>query len=269
MTEEVKQVEEVKEPQEQVAQPTEIETRAMEMGWRPKGEFSGSEDDFIDAKEFVRRKPLFEKIDAQSRQLKNVTQGLEALKNHYSKVRETEFNRALQELKSQRKQAMTEGDGERFEQIDEQIKSVEVQAAEMKQIQERPLVREEVVNPEFQSWKARNSWYENTTSMRAHADEVGIRLHKEGLSAAEVLKRVEQEVRKEFPHKFVNPNKASAPSVESSTSRGGGTSKRDDFQMSEQEEKAMKNLIKLTGRDGKPFMTKEQYIADLKKAKGL
>lgn len=267
MTEEVKQ--EVVEPQEQVAQPSEIETRAMEMGWRPKEEFGGSEDDFIDAKEFVRRKPLFEKIDAQSRQLKNVTQGLEALKNHYSKVRETEFNRALQELKSQRKQAMTEGDGDRFEQIDEQIKDVEVQAAEMKQIQSRPLVREEVVNPEFQSWKARNSWYDSTESMRAVADKIGIRLHSEGVPAAEVLKRVEQEVRKEFPQKFVNPNKAGAPSVESSTTRGGGTSKRDDFQMSEQEEKAMKSLTRITGKDGKPFMTQAQYIADLKKAKGL
>ena len=38
--------------------PDPIETRALEMGWRPKEEFDGNEEDFIDAKEFVRRKPL-------------------------------------------------------------------------------------------------------------------------------------------------------------------------------------------------------------------
>jgi cytochrome c556 len=69
-------------PVEQAPQRSDIETRALEMGWRPKEEFEGSEDDFIDAKEFVRRKPLFEKIEHQSKELKQIKQALEACKGH-------------------------------------------------------------------------------------------------------------------------------------------------------------------------------------------
>ena len=50
-----------KENQNQEAQPKElsaIEQRAIEMGWRPQEEFNGDEEDFIDAKEFVRRKNI-------------------------------------------------------------------------------------------------------------------------------------------------------------------------------------------------------------------
>ena len=36
-------------------------------------DFFGEDDDFIDAKEFVARKPLYDKIAQQSKQLKNVT----------------------------------------------------------------------------------------------------------------------------------------------------------------------------------------------------
>ena len=45
------------ETQEQTQQVelSEIEVKAMNMGWRPIEEFDGPEDEFIDAKEFVRR----------------------------------------------------------------------------------------------------------------------------------------------------------------------------------------------------------------------
>lgn len=59
-------------PEEKAPEYTKIELEAMDMGWRPKSEFNGDEDDFIDAKEFVRRKPLFDKIDSTTRELSNL-----------------------------------------------------------------------------------------------------------------------------------------------------------------------------------------------------
>ena len=40
-----------------------IEQKAIQMGWRPKEQFEGDEEEFIDAKEFVRRQPLFDRIE--------------------------------------------------------------------------------------------------------------------------------------------------------------------------------------------------------------
>lgn len=239
------------------------EQRAMEMGWRPKEEFQGDESDFIDAGEFVRRKPLFEKIDAQSRKLKAVERALEEFKNHYSKVNENAYERAILALKNERKQALSDGDGDRFEAIDDQIKVVEKQVEDLREQRSQPVVQDEVVHPEFQSWKARNVWYDKTQYMRAFADDYGTKLAARGMAPAEVLKEVEKAVRQEFPQKFTNPNKAAAPDVESSggsRKSGGG---KDGFELSEVERKVMNDFV----RSG--VMTREEYIKDLKKLKGV
>lgn len=242
---------------------TAVELKAMEMGWRPLSEFGGDEADFIDAKEFVNRKPLFDKIEHQSKQLKNVSKALEALKTHYTKVQETEFNRALQALKNERKAALNEGDGEKFERIDDEIKSVETQIEEVRQAANTPAV--DAGNPQvFQDWLGKNSWYQSTESMRLYADKVGIDLHAKGLDPETVLVRVSEAVRKEFPHKFTNPNKELAPDVGASRGASRGSSK-DNFQLSDQERQIMNTLIK---SDPVRF-TKEKYIADLKKIRGV
>lgn len=263
MTEEVKpEVVETTEqkPTETPPQPSEIEVRAMEMGWRPKEEFEGHDDDFIDAKEFVRRKPLFDKIEATSKELKQVRKALEQFKTHYSLVKETEYNRALSALKAARKDALENNEGDRFETIDAEIKLVESQFEQVKKDKDTPIVQDEPSTPpEFTAWKDRNPWYDKKRYMKAYADDVGVEYHKQGLSPTEVLKKVEQDVRKKFPDEFVNPRKTSAPDVESSR----GTSKADKVEegLTATERMIMNTLV----RGG--HITKEKYLADLKAAK--
>lgn len=257
--------EEIKTTENPTPQYSEIELKALEMGWKPKTEFHGDEADFVDAKEFVNRKPLFDRIEHQSKQLKAVTRALDALKTHYTKVQETEFNRALSALKAERKEALRDGDADKFDELDDQIKQVETQIELVKEAAATPAVQSETEHPEFVAWVSKNSWYNNTGYMRAFADDLGSRLARQGMSPNEVLKEVEKAVRKEFPNKFVNPNKAAAPDVGSSRSPAATSSKNDDSFLTEQERKIMNTLI---ASDPKTF-TKEKYIADLKKIKGL
>lgn len=252
------------EPQENI-QPehSEIEVRAMEMGWRPKDEFHGEENDFIDAKEFVRRKPLFDKIEHQGKQIKAVTKALEALKTHYTRVEEAAVQKAITQMKTQRKQALQDGDGDSFEVFDDEIKKAEASLAQIERAKEIPLVEEEVVNPEWQAWQSRNSWYSSAPHMKIFADQVGADLAQRGMAPSDVLKEVEKAVRKEFPNKFVNPNKASAPDVDSSSGNSKKPSgKADESFMTEQEKKVMNDLVR-TG-----VLTREKYISDLKAIKG-
>jgi len=243
---------------EQVEAPalSDMEQKALEMGWRPKDQFTGSEDEFIDAKEFVRRQPLFDKISHQSRELKEVKASVEALKAHYTAVREVEYKRALAALKEQRKAALSDGDGERFEAIDDEIKNVEKQVDSFTKI---PEPEQASPHPQFTQWVTENPWYNTTKYMKEYADEVGARLHASGKSPAEVLVEVAKAVKKEFPHKFSNPNKTLAPNVENGAS--GKTSKAADVELTEQERNIMNTLV----RSG--AMTKEKYLADLKAIK--
>lgn len=242
---------------------TDIEVKAMEMGWRPKSEFHGDDVDFIDAKEFVNRKPLFDKIEYQSKHLKQLTRSFEALKQHYTKVKETEFNNALAALRQDRRNALQNGDGEAFERADEQIKNVEAQINEVKQTAATPAVTSQEPPQEFVDWVNKNSWYNTSKPMRAFADELGRELAG-SMPPSEVLKRVEQSVRTEFAHKFTNPNKASAPEVSGGTAPVNRSSKNDDFVLTDLERKIMNDLI----RQDPVLFTKEKYIAELKAVQG-
>lgn len=235
---------------------TDVELKALEMGWRPKEEFEGDEDDFIDAKEFVRRKPLFDKIETQSKELKNVKRAIEALQKHYTAREEAAVKNAISQLKVARKEALTNGDGEAFEQIDDQIKQAEKEADRLKKIEQETNVQTEV-HPEFVAWTKRNSWYKDVGYMRKWADDYGIELAQQGLSPSDVLKKVEQAVKKEFAHKFTNPNKASAPDVEGS-GRAGSSKGIDRFELTDNERKIMNTLVSTKQ------MTKEEYIKQLK-----
>lgn len=269
MTDEVKLPSEGTTPQPEDKAPeapqlTELEQRALSMGWRPKEDFAGNEDDFIDAKEFVRRKPLFDKIEGQSKELKNVKKALDALKTHYTKVQETEYNRALAKLQEAREEAITNSDGRAAVALEKEIKNVENQMAEIQKVQSVQDTPEPEINPAFTAWQHKNQWYQDTPYMRVWADDYGVKLAKTGMDPMKVLQEVEKAVRKEFPNKFTNPNKASAPDVEGSSS---GSSKRggsgDSFELSDQERNIMNTLV----RQG--VLTKEKYIADLKAAKGI
>lgn len=240
-----------------------IELKAMSMGWRPKEEFHGDEEDFIDAKEFVRRQPLFEKIEAQNRQIKNVTKALQSFKEHYTNVEQAAVQRAIAQLKAQRKEALSDGDGDRFELLDDEIKKAETKVLEIEQVKNQPVVDEGIVNPEWTAFQTRNPWYNNTGYMRKFADDYGTQLASQGLAPTEVLKQVEEAVRKEFPHKFTNPNKDLAPRVEQSRGTSKPSGKQDDSFLTEQERKVMNDLV----RSG--LLTKEKYIADLKAVKNL
>lgn len=247
----------------EVHEPSELEQRAVSMGWRPKDDFHGNEDDFIDAKEFVRRQPLFDKIESQSKQIKAVTKALESFKDHYTRVEEAAVQKAIDQMKTQRKQALVDGDGDNFELYDGEIKKAEQQLATIEQTKGRPIVDEPVVNPEWTAFQTRNSWYNTTAHMRVYADQLGADLASKGMSPADVLKKVEEEVRKEFPTKFRNPNKDSAPDVESSRGNTKSGKTNEDSFLSEQERKIMNDLIR------QKVLTKEKYIADLKAIHGL
>ncbi len=96
--------------------------------------------------------------------------------------------------------------------------------------------------------------------MKDFADNEGIRLAQRGLPPAEVLKEVEAQVRKEFPEKFTNPNRSRPGAVEGTTNKG--TSSKEVYALSDDERNVMTRLVK------SGILTKEQYIADLKAAKG-
>jgi exonuclease VII large subunit len=241
------------------AEPSKTEQTALEQGWVPKDDFQGEEHKWVDAGEFLRRGELFGKIDAQNRELKETRKTLQALEQHYLKVQETEYKRALNDLKKQKKDALIENDVETVLDVDEKIDELKEEQLQKAQQLARQAAAQQTVepHPEFVAWASKNSWYENSKPMRAFADARGQELSGEDKSPSEVLRLVAEEVRKEFPNKFYNAKREEPSSVE-----GGSNSKQSSnskVELSELETQIMKKLV------GQGVLTKEAYMADIKK----
>lgn len=243
-----------------------VADEASAQGWVPKEEFQGDPHKWVDAGEFLRRGELFSKIDSQSREIKDVRKALLNLQEHYTKVKETEYNRALTALKREFKMANREGDYDRADALESEIESVEKEATKFKN--EVVAVPDEPAqsHPEFVAWATRNPWYNTQAHMRVFADTEGFKLRQAGLEPREVLKKVEEAVRKEFPTKFNNPNRERPAAVEGQSNRENGA--KTEYKLTEAETRMMNSFINQKDKSGKPLITREAYIADLRRIKG-
>jgi hypothetical protein len=250
------------EPQGEPAAPelSEVEQEAMTHGWKPESEFeSKTGKKWKTAEQFMELKPLYDKIDEQHREVKNLKKGLEAFGKHYNKMEQATYERAMTDLKSQRKTALEEGDLVLAEDIRDQMEFKKREAT-LAPVVEAP---QEDRTAEMNSWKQRNDWYEKDEDMTAYADGVGNKLLRSGKDPTDILAEVSKRTRAAFPHKFRNPNKDTAPKVESGSSgrnRGGSETSG----LTAGEIQIMEQLI----RSGAPI-TREAYIKDLKKSKGV
>jgi hypothetical protein len=244
------------------AQLTEIEQRASTQGWVPKDEWDGDPEQWRPAKEFLDRGELFKKIDDQNRTIKEFKKTLEEFAKHHSKVQKVEYDRALADLKAAKKVALNEGDADAVIDVDERIALVREAQKEAEAPVQVPNAPAEI-NPVFRAWVEKNSWYEHSPAMRAYADRLGNELGaRGGFSPTDLLAQIEREVKKEFAHKFNNPNRDKPGAVEGSTNKG--SKKNDSFALSDDERRVMQRFIKTV-----PGMTEEKYVADLKKIKGV
>lgn len=254
---------ETKAPEQEAPQLSPVEARAIEMGWRPKEEFDGNPEDFIDASEFVRRKPLFEKIDNVGKELRETKKALKALQLHHQQVKEVEFKKALQQLREEKKAALEAGDADKLIEIDDQI--AEARAI---QTQTKNRLTEEAAQPHegFIAWVNRNSWYNDNAELKIVADQIGTAYAASNpdKDPDTILKYVETRVKKLYPENFSNPNKSRPSAVEGGTSTPAIKPKNstDDYPLSDEERKVMMTFV----RQG--VMTKDEYITQLKQIKG-
>lgn len=237
-----------------------IEDRAKEQGWRPKEEYSGDPDKWVSAETFVAKGELIERIESLGKELKNTKKAMTLLQEHHTKVKETEFAKAVDYLKSQKKAAYEAGDVDAILELDDKLAEVrETQKAQKLKQEEK---QEEEVHPEFTSWVSKNKWYSSDTELRDEADALGLAYAKRtGKQPGEVLVYVEEQIKKLHPDKFSNPNRSKPSTVE-----GGGSAgvvrKTTEVELSDEERQVMMTFV----RSG--IMTKEQYIEDLKALRG-
>lgn len=248
--------EQLENTQSSEVQPPSVEESARKMGWRPFDEYSGDPEKWVDASIFVARAPLFEKIEEEKKARRRAESALRDFSNHYKNVATTEYTRALESLRAEKQSAMREGDTERALHISDQIDYLRSQPPVLPP---DPVNTAQEASELMSSWVSENSWYTSDPELRAEADTIGIAIatrYQGKKSPEEILKMTSDKVKKMYPEKF--DRGISVPSVEAPGRPVRGDSTR--FRLTSEQERTIDRMIKA----GAPI-TREQYIADLKK----
>lgn len=244
---------------EQTPQISQIELEAREQGWKPKEEWKGDPDKWRPAKEFVDRGELYSKIDTMGKELKDTKRALQMLQEHHSKVKETEYKKAVEELKALQKKHLESGDSDGYLETTEILSDLRAEQKARQVVQE---ITPAQIDPRFVAWVDANKWYETKPEMRQYADIIGQGYAKQhpGIDPTEVLTYVTNEVKQRFKEAFQNPNRDKPNSVESG---GRATVSSTKFEMTDEEKRVMNTFV----RQG--VMSREDYIKELKSQKGI
>ena len=256
-----------------------IESKARVKGWTTQEEWHGPLEDWVDAKEFLGREKLFNRIkelkDALHTNSQKFDREFQAMANHFSQMKGVEYKRALADLKSQLAFAKEERDVESVEKLTQQVAAVEQE----REIATRVIPQEQTqADPEkFRKFKQENSWFDSDKELQEEAMSIGIgysATHKDK-SQEDVYDYVVKRIKKIYPEKFnmtEDPNQEDetprkAASVEGSTpTKKLGAKKSGKLSVSdldEREKDVMKTFVK------RGVLTQEAYLESLAKAKGL
>lgn len=211
---------------------SEGEQKARNNGWVPQEEWKGKPDDWVDYRQFNFRGELMSRINEQSSIIKHLTNkvserdaALDDLVELNKKTAETQYKRALEELRARKIEALEEQDHATVMEIDDQIE--ELKEKKPKPVPQQQQQRQQQVSPEITQWlqDPKNSWYHTDPTMRAIADGAARqeRLASPSLSDSELLRRVEQQVKQSMPHKFKTNN---APATDTGGEYSGTPSSR-------------------------------------------
>lgn len=244
------------------------EEKARGLGWRPETEWKGDRADWRPAKEFLDRQPLFDKIHSLKNELyhqkKSFETDLETIKSYVKNMSETEYKKALTDVKTQRRLAVADGNVEAVDVYDAQIEQLQASKLEIK---EAP--KPAGPPPEFTEWAEKNQWYAKDADMRADADGLGqayVARNQGKVSVQQTLDYVRGRMEKMYPEKFNStPQTQAVSEVESGgVSRGEPTrsnSKLKESDLNEQERHVMNTMVK------RGVLTKSEYIKQLGEAK--
>lgn len=245
---------------ESTPQTTDYESTAREQGWLPKEEYQGDPDKWRPAREFVERGELFGKIDHMGRELKETKKALKMLQEHHTKVKETEYKRAVDELKALQKKHLEEGNSDGYLEASELLTDLK---AEQKARQVAAEVAPNQPDPRFVSWVDANKWYQKDPDMRKFADVVGLEYAQAnpGLDPEEVLDFVSKKVKTTFKERFVNPNRTKPSAVEGAGSTAPKA--KGSFELTDDERRVMNTFVR-TG-----VMKADDYIEQVKTMRGV
>lgn len=273
-------------PEIQRQQEDAIVERASAKGWKPQEHWKGDPEDWVPAKEFLGRQKLYDKISDLKgdlyRQRQKFDNDMLQISQYIAKMEGVEYQKAMKDLKAQRRAAMHDQDVERVEEIEAQIDTLE-------QNKPQPAPQPKASNeptPEYIEWHKSNDWFQKDHEMTQDALQIGIGFANANpnVPQKQLLEHVGKKIRQMYPDRFndgppaTKKGEPEVSDVEGGTgvrtrSARGGSKKLSAGDLSDDERKVMRMLVQRGALKAKAEKNKvsqeQQYLMDLAEAKGL
>ena len=270
--------------EEQVVEGTEVDeavlNEATSQGWVSKDKFKGDEKDWVEAEVFVKRgreilpilrknnENLLKELNHTKESLKEFKQAAEEFKKFQKDSYERkakDFEIQIEQLKSARAQAISDGDGQRVNALDD---AIDIAKEEVKSAKSSATTTEAkkfevpaTVDPELQSWMDRNSWFGKDDMLTEQANAIGnvIRKRNPNVMGVEFLKKLDEALLEEFPHKLGKSSRSPNYQAESGAGRprpGAGGNKHSYENLPSDAKAACDKFVK------QGLMKREDYLRD-------
>lgn len=260
-----------------------VRHEAESQGWVPKDRFRGNENDWVDADTFVKRgreilpilrknnENLIKDLNNTKEQLKEFREAAEEFKKFQRESYErkaTDYEKRIQEIRESRAQAISDGDGQKVNALDDALDEAKESFKEAKQAVKNVVATKELVedtpagiDPGFQIWLDRNTWFGQDRRMTSMVNGIGesLRLDFPGLKGQPFLDKLDEAIAEEFPNKFGSKKKSPGSSpVESGSGRQSrGSSNAQSYDNLPSEAKAAcDKFVK------QKLMTKDEYVSN-------
>ena len=202
-----------------MAEERDWEGEARKQGWRPKEEFDGPEDKWADAQTFVEKGEkiagiLKSKVDRLEERLAAAERANKEFGEYHKTQMEREKERSqrrIAELEAERAQAVTDGDGQKFQKLDREIDEERNKQQPQKNGGDNSSFEQQFIEE--------NPWYGKDEDLTIYADGVSERIWNEGYRGLAYIREVGERVKKKHPDKFGNPKRNGANDVESGGDR--------------------------------------------------
>ena len=254
---------------------------AESQGWVPKEKFRGNESDWVDADTFVKRgreilpilrknnENLIKDLNNTKEQLKEFREAAEEFKKFQRESYErkaNDYEKRIVEIRESRAQAISDGDGQKVNALDDALDEAKENFKEAKQAVKDVVSTKEPeevpasIDPGLQVWLDRNTWFGQDRRMTSMVNGIGesLRLEFPGLKGQPFLDKLDEVLQEEFPGKFGTKKKTQGSPVESGSGRmsrsGGGSQSYDN--LPSEAKAACDRFVK------QKLMTREAYVAD-------
>lgn len=196
-----------------------LEQEALSKGWRPKDQFIGDPEKFVEAKEFLGRTELFDRISGQNKAINELKLTVKELADMNRKQHEILEREKADYLLQQKRLAIESGNVAEAEKFEEAYHSI---TNESKQTNDGKVRQPEVQEPHPAAveFARRNvGWFnddsEENSTMKNYAIKKEVYLQKlyPEWSDERRLMETERAVKDFFSHKFKNTNRDRAPKV--------------------------------------------------------